>query len=79
MALCQRYYEKSTTGTGSSDTTGAGRATLFYKVTKRAAPTVTAGPGSTITAGSSYTDGYYFYKTGSYAEMTAGATIDAEL
>jgi len=81
LALCQRYYEKLTVNIGSDDPNpqGFGRTNWFFKVTKRASPTVTLAAGSQITAGSIGTDGYFAYRAGAYVEITIGSTLESEL
>ena len=51
LALCQRYFELGGTNRGGTDGSGIQNMTYFYKVTKRATPTITyAGIDTTIEA-----------------------------
>ena len=58
LALCQRYFELITAFEGSTIPSGqVGRLVYTYRVTKRAAPTVTLGSASTGTVAVSAVDG----------------------
>jgi hypothetical protein len=80
LALCQRYYEAAAQvnkhGALYDGTLYLGE--IFYKVTKRAVPTVTANAGGTGTVGSSGNDDFFFTKTNSGCFIT-GWTASAEL
>jgi len=81
LFLCQRYYEVSAVAIEAPDqSSGASRLMWFFKVTKRASPTITLAGGSNITGGSVNVDGYDSYKTGGgYASIASGSSSASEL
>ena len=82
LALCQRYYEKTTNiidGT-NGPSGGFSRTNWFYKVTKRTTPTITAAGGSSGTVGTVTDDFAVIYIAGTAsAYFNTGSTAVAEL
>jgi hypothetical protein len=82
LANCQRYYEPLVTVEGYELTSGkVGRMTYFYKVSKRATPTITLGSASNGAAGSIGTELFNLVVTsGTAAPFTgSGGSISIEL
>ena len=83
LALCQRYYEK-TSGViqGSlSSVNGQGNVQWYYKVTKRATPTVTGNNATTDVAVNTvdFAQGTTNNTGGFFATFASGSTASAEL
>jgi hypothetical protein len=83
LILCQRYYEYSGSFFGAAtpnvSTTYFGMQAQF-KVTKRAAPTLTKVDGAAATTqGGSAIDGFYFYTTSTTQAVQTSWTATAEL
>ena len=82
LIMCQRYYEKSVGAiNGSSGSTIIGRCQWFYKVEKRATPTIVQGGGS-ASAGvtTTSTQLYGIYRDGGNEPVIgSGSTADSEL
>ena len=82
LALCQRYYEKTSNiidGT-NGPSGGFSRTNWFYKVTKRTTPTITAAGGSSGTVGTVTDDFAVIYIAGTAsAYFNTGSTAVAEL
>jgi hypothetical protein len=82
LVNCQRYYEPLVTVEGYELTSGkVGRMTYFYKVSKRATPTITLGSASNGAAGSIGTELFNLVVTsGTAAPFTgSGGSISIEL
>ena len=82
LALCQRYYEKSVGAIGgSAGSTITGRCQWFYKVEKRATPTIVQGGGSASTGvDTTSTQLYGIYREGGNQPVIgSGSTADSEL
>ena len=80
LALCQRYFEKlqiQNTLTGSDQSSGASRLAWFFKVTKRASPTMANYAGGT--ADRTDVDGFAVFAVASAATILNGATASSEL
>ena len=82
LIMCQRYYEKSVGAiNGSSGSTIIGRCQWFFKVEKRATPTIVQGAGS-ASAGvtTTSTQLYGIYRDGGNEPVIGGeSTADSEL
>lgn len=82
LALCQRYFEKSVGAIiGSSGSTIVGRCQWFFKVEKRATPTIVQGAGS-ASAGvdTTSTQLYGIYRDGGNQPVIgSGSTANSEL
>ena len=82
LANCQRYYEPLVTVEGYELTSGkVGRMTYFYKVSKRATPTITLGSSSNGAVGNNGTELFNLTVTsGTAAPFTgSGGSIAIEL
>jgi hypothetical protein len=82
LANCQRYYEPLVTVEGYELTSGkVGRMTYFYKVSKRATPTITLGSSSNGAVGNNGTELFNVTVTsGTAAPFTGtGGSISIEL
>jgi hypothetical protein len=80
LALCQRYYEKlqiQNTLTASDQASGVSRLVWFFKITKRASPTMANYAGGT--ADRTDVDGFSVFTTGLTTTILNGATASAEL
>jgi len=82
LIQCQRYFEKSVGAIGgSSGSTITGRCQWFFKVEKRATPTIVQGAGS-ASAGvdTTSTQLYGIYRdSGNQPVIGSGSTADSEL
>ena len=80
LQMCQRYYEKLSGSGGINGTIGnASYVAWYFKVTKRATPTMAFAAGSVITTDYISEDAVSGYRSGSYAYIVAGSTSSAEL
>ena len=82
LALCQRYYEKLRFLLAANYTAGGttGNVIWFFKVEKRAVPTVSLASGSNVTPNTLDVDGFMGYTGGAtYPYIYAGSTATAEL
>ena len=80
LQMCQRYYEKLSGSGGINGTIGnASYVAWYFKVTKRATPTMAFAAGSVITTDYISEDAVTGYRSGSYAYIVAGSTSSAEL
>jgi hypothetical protein len=80
LQMCQRYYEKLSGSGGIYGTIGnASYVAWYFKVTKRATPTMAFAAGSVITTDYISEDAVSGYRSGSYAYIVAGSTSSAEL
>ena len=82
LALCQRYFAKTSTQLyGSiSGASGQGAVTWFYKSTMRTAPTVTGNfAQTTVTSTADFAAGLTNDLGGYYASFASGSTASAEL
>jgi hypothetical protein len=82
LALCQRYFAKTSTQLyGSiSGAAGQGAVTWFYKSTMRTAPTVTGNfAQTTVTSTADFAAGLTNDTGGYYASFASGSTASAEL
>lgn len=80
LAFCQRYFYKASTSTVYGADYGSNSFTrLYFPVTMRATPTVTATNNKTVLANYHSIQGIQFYLSGNASAMTNGATADAEL
>jgi hypothetical protein len=80
LILCQRYYEKlqiQSTLAASDQATGISRLAWFFKVTKRASPTMANYAGGT--ADRTDVDGFAVFTTGGGTSILNGATASSEL
>ena len=76
LALCQRYYEKASGNMYSSYGATINYINWFFKVTKRAAPTVTGLTGTTGELNLDFTSGY---SAGAAYAFYSNGTASAEL
>jgi hypothetical protein len=82
LALCQRYFAVTATtlSGGLSSLNGQGNLQWFYKVTMRAAPTVTGNTAQTNVTSTADFAACVTNNTGGYfAQLSSGATASAEL
>ena len=79
LALCQRYYEVlNTSGPIYGSTANVGYVAWYFKVTKRASPTITFAASSVITVDSTGVDLVSGYANG-YPVIRPNSTSSAEL
>ena len=82
LALCQRYFAVTATtlSGGLSSLNGQGNLQWFYKVTMRAAPTVTGNTAQTnVTSTADFAACVTNNTGGFFAQLSSGATASAEL
>jgi hypothetical protein len=82
LALCQRYFAVTATtlSGGLSSVNGQGNLQWFYKVTMRAAPTVTGNTAQTnVTSTADFAACVTNNTGGFFAQLSSGATASAEL
>ena len=78
LMMCQRYYEKLQSTRIYGSNANLSYTTWFFKVVKRATPTITLAAGSVGTLENTSTDATQAYTNG-YAEIRGGSTAATEL
>jgi hypothetical protein len=80
LQRCQRYYEDIDNAIYPNEHSGATLANYFWKVSKRAAPTLTAGTNAgSLTLNASNTGGGWIYKSSAAFNLVQNLRGDAEL
>ena len=80
LQRCQRYYEDIDNAIYPNEHSGATLGNYFWKVTKRAAPTLTAGTNAgSLTLNASNTGGGWIYKSSAAFNPVQNLRGDAEL
>ena len=80
LQRCQRYYEDIDNAMYPNEHSGATLANYFWKVTKRAAPTLTAGTNAgSLTLNASNTGGGWIYKSSAAFNPVQNLRGDAEI